>query len=96
MCLIISWISDIPSLLAFLATLLRQDSVQTEFDEALWFAVIDKVIVHVADDIRFTFRDDTVIKALCIGRTNRRASNDIGPVVYCFRQQYTLVLPKVY
>ncbi|OPX87242.1 MAG: hypothetical protein A4E53_02559 [Pelotomaculum sp. PtaB.Bin104] len=48
---------------SFLATLLQQDSVLTEFDESLWFAVIDKVVVHSADDIQFTFRDGTVIKA---------------------------------
>jgi len=47
---------------AFLTTLLRQDSLLTEFDEALWVAVIDKVVVHTADDIQFTFRDGTVIK----------------------------------
>ncbi len=48
---------------AFLATLLQQDSVLTEFDETLWFAVIDKVTVYATDDIQFTFRDGTVIKA---------------------------------
>jgi len=48
---------------AFLATLLRQDSLLTGFDETLWNAVIDKVVVHAADDIQFTFRDGTVIKA---------------------------------
>jgi len=33
-----------------------------EFDEKLWLAVIDKVIIHDANDIHFTFRDGTVIK----------------------------------
>ena len=33
-----------------------------EFDESLWLAVIDKVIIHDADDIHFTFKDGTVIK----------------------------------
>lgn len=46
----------------FLTTLLRQDSVLTEFDEELWIAVIDKVTVFADDDVRFTFRDGTVIK----------------------------------
>ena len=46
----------------FLATLLRQDSVLTEFVETLWFAVMDKVTVYASDDIQFTFRDGTVIK----------------------------------
>ncbi|WP_243450248.1 recombinase family protein [Desulfosporosinus sp. Sb-LF] len=33
---------------AFLATLLRQDSVLIEFDETLWFAVMDKVTVYAS------------------------------------------------
>jgi site-specific DNA recombinase len=32
-----------------------------EFDEKLWLAVIDKVIIHDANDIHFTFRDGTSI-----------------------------------
>ncbi|GAB6174450.1 hypothetical protein JCM15765_39280 [Paradesulfitobacterium aromaticivorans] len=46
----------------FLSTLLRQDSVLTEFDEDLWIAVIDKVTVFADDDVLFTFRDGTVVK----------------------------------
>ena len=48
---------------ALLGILLQQDSVLTEFDETLWFAVIDKVLVNAADDIQFTFRDGSVVKA---------------------------------
>ena len=48
---------------AFMANLLQQDSVLTEFDETLWFAVIDKVMVNASDDIQFAFRDGTLIKA---------------------------------
>lgn len=48
---------------AFIATLLRQDFVLTEFDETLWFAIADKVTVYASDDIQFTFRDGTVIEA---------------------------------
>ena len=33
---------------AFLATLSQQDSVLTEFDETLWFAIADKVTVYVS------------------------------------------------
>ena len=33
-----------------------------EYDEKLWLAVIDKVIIHDANAIHFTFRDGTVIK----------------------------------
>jgi len=35
----------------------------TEFDETLWFAVVDNVTVHAADNIQIEFRDVTVIKA---------------------------------
>ena len=48
---------------SFLATLVQQDSVLTEFDETLWFAIADKVTVYASDDIQFTFRDGTVIEA---------------------------------
>lgn len=48
---------------SFLVTLVQQDSILTEFDETLWFAVIDKVTVYASDDIQFTFRDGTVLKA---------------------------------
>jgi len=48
---------------AFVATVLEQDSVLTEFDETLWYAVLDKVTVVASDDIQFSFRDGTVIKA---------------------------------
>lgn len=47
----------------FIATLLRQDSVLTEFDETPWFAVIVKVTINATDNIHFTFRDGTAIKA---------------------------------
>lgn len=33
-----------------------------EFDESLWLAAIDKVIVHGAGDIQMAFRDGTVIR----------------------------------
>lgn len=46
----------------FLDTLVRQDAVLTEFDEALWYAVIDKVTVYATDDVQFIFRDGTMIK----------------------------------
>lgn len=46
---------------SFLATLIQQDSILTEFDETLWFAVVDNVTVLSAEDIQFAFRDGTVI-----------------------------------
>jgi hypothetical protein len=44
----------------FISTLKRQDSVLAEFDEELWFMIVDKVTVITEDDIEFTFRDGTV------------------------------------
>lgn len=48
---------------AFLDTLVRQDSILTEFDENLWCAVIDKITVYSDEDVQVTFRDGTVIDA---------------------------------
>lgn len=48
---------------AFLATVLGQASIVEEFDESLWYAVIDKVTVYSSEDIQFSFRDGTVVKA---------------------------------
>lgn len=45
----------------FLDALLRKDSVVTDFHEDLWIAVIDKITVFADEDVRFSFRDGTVI-----------------------------------
>jgi hypothetical protein len=45
----------------FIGILLERDSILVEFDENLWYAVIEKVIVNGLDDIRVTFRDGTLI-----------------------------------
>jgi len=47
---------------SFLATLFRQN-ILTEFDETLWLAVVDNITIYSADNIQFTYRDGTVIKA---------------------------------
>ncbi|WP_242975797.1 recombinase family protein [Desulfosporosinus sp. FKB] len=47
----------------FLDTVLQQDSILTEFDETLWYAVLDKVTIYASDNIQFTFRDGTVVKS---------------------------------
>ena len=47
---------------SFLDTLKQNDSAQADFNEELWCSVIDKVMVYSADDIRFTFKDDSEIK----------------------------------
>jgi DNA invertase Pin-like site-specific DNA recombinase len=46
----------------FIREIKTRPFVVEEFDEKLWLAVIDKVIIHDANDIHFTFRDGTVIK----------------------------------
>ncbi len=47
----------------FLAELERQDGVATEFDENLWYSLVDFVTVFNKEDIRFTFKNGTEIKA---------------------------------
>lgn len=46
----------------FLAELERQDGIVTEFDENLWYSLLDYVTVFNKEDIRFTFKDGTEIK----------------------------------
>lgn len=46
---------------AFLDILLKQDSILTEFDETLWYAVIEKVTVYNEGDVLLRFRDGTMI-----------------------------------
>lgn len=48
---------------AFTAELARQDGLLTEFDERLWFSLVDFVTVYGEDDVRFTFKDGTEITA---------------------------------
>lgn len=45
-----------------LAEIAKQDGVISEFDEDLWYALVDYVTVHGKDDVRFTFKDGTEIK----------------------------------
>ena len=46
----------------FLAELEQQDGVTTEFDENLWYSLVDFVTVFNKEDIRFTFKNGTEIK----------------------------------
>jgi hypothetical protein len=48
---------------AFLMELRGQDTVITEFDERLWHSLVEKVTVFSKDDIRFTFKDGSVVSA---------------------------------
>lgn len=45
----------------FLAELKKQDDVVTEFDESLWYSLVDYVTVFNKEDVRFTFKDGTEI-----------------------------------
>lgn len=46
----------------FLAELERQDGLAIEFDENLWYSLVDFVTVFNKEDVRFTFKDGTEIK----------------------------------
>jgi len=48
---------------AFVEELGRQDELITEFDERLWYSLLDYVTVYGEDDVRFTFKDGTEIRA---------------------------------
>lgn len=46
----------------FLDRLQKQKELVTEFDEDLWYSLIEYVTVFDKEDIRFTFKDGTEIK----------------------------------
>ena len=48
---------------AFTSELSRQDGLLTEFDERLWFSLVDFATVYGEDDVRLTFKDGTEITA---------------------------------
>lgn len=45
-----------------LAEIAKQEGVVSEFDEDLWYALVDYATVHGKNDVRFTFKDGTEIK----------------------------------
>lgn len=47
----------------FIRELKKQDCLVTEFDAKLWFTLMDHITVYSSDDIRFTFKNGTEIKA---------------------------------
>lgn len=53
---------------AFIDHLKSQPDLITEFDEQLWYALVDYATVYSETDVRFTFKDGTVIKAHKRGR----------------------------
>lgn len=46
----------------FLAGLQKQEDLVTEFDEDLWYSLIEYVTVFDKENVRFTFKDGTEIK----------------------------------
>ena len=49
-------------LLKFIDTLRQQKDLVTEFDATLWATLLDHMTVYSKEDMRFTFRDGTVIR----------------------------------
>lgn len=47
----------------FIEALKRQDGFITDFDCGLWSNLVDYLTVYTSDDVRFTFKDGTVIQA---------------------------------
>ena len=47
----------------FTKTLREQKALMTEFDPMLWGILLDHVTIHTKDDVRFTFKDGTEIRA---------------------------------
>ena len=46
----------------FMRELKKQESIITEFDEILWYTLIDRITVYNETGIRFTFKDGTEYK----------------------------------
>lgn len=46
----------------FLADLMKQDRLVTEFDPVLWHTMVDVVTVYSREDVRFRFMDWTEIQ----------------------------------
>jgi DNA invertase Pin-like site-specific DNA recombinase len=51
------------SMEAFFTTLAAQDDVIADFDERLWYSMVDCVTVYNEKDVRFRFKDGTEIKS---------------------------------
>jgi hypothetical protein len=47
----------------FITVLNEQDDVITEFDDALWGSLVDKLVIHSKEDVDVVFKDGTELKA---------------------------------
>ena len=56
-------VSRMESFQQFITTLREQEGLVQEFDDGLWGSLVDVVTVYSEKDIRFTFRDGTIITA---------------------------------
>ncbi|OQA70365.1 MAG: hypothetical protein BWY37_00292 [Firmicutes bacterium ADurb.Bin262] len=45
----------------FLSVIKNQEGLLTDFDPLLWHSLVDIVTVYMSDDVRFAFKDGTVI-----------------------------------
>jgi hypothetical protein len=48
---------------AFIAELQRQDGLITDFDERLWYSLVDYATIYKENDVRFTFKNGAEIQA---------------------------------
>ena len=46
---------------AFIDSLRKQSGLISEFDEQLWYSLVDSVTVYSKNDVRVVFKDGTVI-----------------------------------
>jgi phosphopantetheine adenylyltransferase len=47
----------------FIKTIKEQSDTITEFDDSLWGGLLDHIIVYAKDNVVFTFKDGTEIRA---------------------------------
>jgi len=48
---------------AFITALAMQDGLIAEFDERLWFSLVDFATVYTENNVRFTFKNGLEIQA---------------------------------
>lgn len=47
---------------SFISSLRKQDGLISDFDEQLWYSIVDYATVYSEDDVRVMFKDGTIIK----------------------------------
>lgn len=48
---------------AFIDNLRKQDRLVIDFDEQIWYSLVDNATVYGDEDVRFTFKDGTILNA---------------------------------